>query len=325
MPAPRTLRPFPYTPPPQLLGDIGGTHARFALADNGVLRPGSIRRFETAGHPELAPLVADYLRQVAAPECDGVCLAVAGPVHKDRVQMTNLDRELTRETLAGLAGTDRVFFLNDLQAQGHALPVLAERHLRLLRPGASFIPGATRLVVGIGTGLNAAAVLPVADGVLVPPSEAGHGPLPQHDDEERALARWLQARHGLAIAEEALAARGLAAIHEFRGQPPATPEALVDAIATGAAQARATGALYARLLGRFLAGLALIHLPFGGICLSGGLARALAPHLPDLGLEQGLAATGRYTGLLRDVAIWLVEDDHAALAGCAAFLTAQRP
>lgn len=321
---PRVLKPFPYTPPPQLLGDIGGTNARFALADNGVLRPGSIRRIATAEQPDLTELVSGYLKQVAAPECDAVCLAVAGPVRDGRVEMTNLPRGLTPGALAGPAGTERVFFLNDLQAQGHALPGLAPRQLRALRPGAAPADGATRLVVGIGTGLNAAVVLATPGGLLVPPSEAGHIHLPQQDDEERALARWLAARHGIATAEEALSGRGLSAIHAFRDQPPATPAALVAAIASGDSQARATGALYARLLGRFLAGLALIHLPWGGIFLSGGAARALAPHLMDLGLEQGFTGMGRYSDLLRDIAIWLIDDDYAALTGCAAFLAAQR-
>ena len=90
---------------PQLLADIGGTHTRLALADAGVLRPGSIRRYRNEGHATFEALLALYLRDCGVRECAGVCLAVAGPVRDGVVRMTNLGWELRREALRALTGS----------------------------------------------------------------------------------------------------------------------------------------------------------------------------------------------------------------------------
>ena len=79
----RILKPWPFTPAPQLVADLGGTNTRVALADGGVLRQGSIRRFANAGHASLSDILRAYLAQTATTECSGVCVAVAGPVTDD--------------------------------------------------------------------------------------------------------------------------------------------------------------------------------------------------------------------------------------------------
>lgn len=319
---PEPLSPRPESPP-QLVADIGGTNTRLALADGGALRPGSIRRFYNADHATFEGLLGQYLRDSAVSGCAAVCFAVAGPVRDGAVQMTNLGWELRHEALAAQTGCNRVHFLNDLQAQGYALDVLDKRHQRALLPGPEAPGAATRLVVGIGTGFNAAPVHRTAQGLFVPPSECGHIHLPRHDASEEALAAWLAAQHGLATVEEALCGRGLASIHRHLGHGTATPEALVEAIAAGNPAARETGALYAKLLGRVLHDLALIHLPFGGIWLIGGTARAIGPHLAGFGLAGHFRAMGRQSALMEAFSINLIEDDYAALAGCAAWLGAQ--
>lgn len=308
--------------PPQLVADIGGTNTRLALADAGVLRADSIRRYRNAGYPGFEALLGAYLATQAPGDCGGVCIAVAGPVREGRVRMTNLGWELTRDAIARQTGSDRVHFLNDLQAQGLALDGLNSHQQQTLLP-APAAPGAiSRLVVGIGTGFNAAPVHRHAGRLFVPPSECGHIHLPRHEPEESALADWLAARHGIGTVEEALSGRGLAAIHRFLGHGDTTPEAIVAAIVTGKPDAKETGALYTRLLGRVLADLALIHLPFGGIWLIGGTARAIAPHLAGFGLARHFRAMGRQAPLMDTFAIHLLDDDFAALLGCALWLTA---
>jgi len=84
-----------------------------------------------------------------------------------------------------------------------------------------------------------------------------------------------------------------------------------------------TGVLYAQILGRVLASFALVHLPFGGIFLLGGVARAMAPHLIDLGMAQTFAEMGRFSEMMAEFPVKVIEDDYAALLGCAAYLTAQ--
>ena len=126
----RPLKPWPYTPAPQLVADIGGTNTRVALADGGVLRQGSIRKYANAGRASLTEILRQYLAETATLDCAGVCVAAAGPVRGGVARMTNLAWEITAADLAAVGGTARVAILNDLQAQGHALGSLDPRHLR---------------------------------------------------------------------------------------------------------------------------------------------------------------------------------------------------
>jgi glucokinase len=311
----------PHAPPaPVLVADIGGTNTRLALADGPVLRQGSIRRVLNAGQPSLAPILARYLAETGGESVAGLCLAVAGPVRDGVAQMTNLDWTISAAALAADLGIPRVLLLNDLQAQGHALAGLSARALRPILHGQPAPAEAARLVVGAGTGFNAAPVHYAHGRTVVPPSECGHIHLPRHGQTEEALARHLAQTHGIATVEEALCGRGLVTLHSWLNGTALAGDAILAALAAGDAAALRTGQLYARLMGRTLATLALTHLPWGGIYLIGGVARAFAPHLAGLGLGQAYAEMGRFSDLVRSIPVWSVEDDYAALAGCAAAL-----
>lgn len=315
---PRSAIPQPAAP--VLVADIGGTNTRLALADGTVLRPGSIRRVRNAGQPGIAPILTDYLRDQGSEGVSAVALAVAGPVRNGIAQMTNLAWTLASADLAETLGVPRVLLLNDLQAQGHALGGLSARALRAILPGQPAEAGASRLVVGAGTGFNAAPVHYAGGRTLVAPSECGHIHLPRHGQTEEALAAHLAARHGIATVEEALCGRGLEALDAWLTGAPRGADAIMAALAAGEAAAVRTGQLYARLMGRTLATLALTHLPWGGIYLIGGVARAFAPHLAGLGLGAAMTEMGRFSDLVASIPVWSVEDDYAALAGCAAAL-----
>ncbi|MCB1406763.1 MAG: ROK family protein [Rhodobacteraceae bacterium] len=321
----RILKPWPFTPAPQLVADIGGTNTRVALADSGVLRQGSIRRYANTGRASLVEILRAYLAETATSETTGVCVAAAGPVRDGVARLTNLDWEITVQDLAEVGGTAQVAILNDLQAQGQALSSLDPRHLRTLMPGRPATPEASRLVVGAGTGFNAAPVHHSPAGTHVSPSECGHIHLPQHGDQEQALARHLARKHGIATVEEVLCGRGLVALHHWTSGQDLSPDALIEALGAGDPAARETGALYARIMGRVLASLALVHLPYGGIFLIGGVARAMAPHLVSLGMAQSFAEMGRFSEMMAEFPVRVIEDDYAALLGCAAHLTRMAP
>lgn len=324
MPAPnrfsapaRALSPAP----PVLVADLGGTNTRVALADAGVLRQGSIRRYLNADHRGLAPILRAYLRDIGGEVCAAVCLSVAGPVRGGTAQMTNLDWLIDTQALAAELEVPRVALLNDLQAQGHALAGLPQRSLEVIVPAqAAPAPGASRLVVGAGTGFNAAPVHYTGRGAVVAASECGHIHLPRHGATEEALARHLAEAHGVATVEEVLCGRGLVALHAWLGGREREGDAIMAALAAGDAAALRTGQLYVRVFGRVLATLALTHLPYGGIYLIGGVARAFAPHMAALGLGASMTEMGRFSGLMTEFPVWSVVDDYAALAGCASYL-----
>jgi len=313
-----------------LLADIGGTNTRVALADGAGVRRDSAVSFRNADHPGLEPILAAYLAQQGLASVEGACVAVAGPVQDGVAEMTNLSWVIDAAQLTRATGAGRTAILNDLQAQGHALGHTAPDHLRRVVDGPAK-PGASMLVVGLGTGVNAAPVHNTPWGRVVPPSECGHVNMAVRCDEDLQLVRFIEsllASRGDAPhcgVEEVLAGRGLANLYSFAATQAGVAGDLTSAqvfarLEAGDAVAAHAAALYVRILAQTLADLALIHLPYDGIYLIGGMSRAMVPHFARFGLDTGFREMRRVDLLIRDFSITVVEDDYAALTGCAAYL-----
>jgi glucokinase len=308
------------TDAPNLVADLGGTNTRVALADGPALRDGSIRRFRNADHAGLDAVLRAYVAETGVAVLSGACVAVAGPVRDGQAHMTNLDWAMDEALIAHATGARRVALINDLQAQGHALGHIAAEYLREVVAGSGARGDAAQLVIGIGTGFNAAPVHEAAGMRVVAPSECGHITLPVRSADDLALAQHLKAQHGFAAVEEALSGRGLVALHGWLGGRAQDAAGIVAGLDAGETQAEATGRLFARLLGTVTGDLALIHLPFGGIYLIGGVARAFGQHLARLGFAEAFRDKGRFGDFVATFPVRVVEDDYAALTGCAAHL-----
>lgn len=313
-----------------LLADIGGTNTRVALADGRVVRRASAVSFRNADHPGLESVLTAYLAQQGLAGVDGACVAVAGPVQDGVAEMTNLAWVIDAGQLTRATGAGQTAILNDLQAQGQALGQIAPDHLRRVMEGPSR-PGSSMLVVGLGTGVNAAPVHNTPWGRVVPPSECGHVNMPVRSDEDLALVRFIE---GLLASrdepahcgvEEVLAGRGLGNLYSFAAAQAGTTAQQTSAqvfagLAAGDPVAAHAARLYVRILAQTLADLALIHLPYDGIYLIGGMARAMTPHFARFGLTETFREPRRIDLLTEAFSITVVEDDYAALTGCAAYL-----
>ena len=316
-----------------ILADIGGTNTRVALADGTRVRLDTIRRFLNAEYQargqDIAHVLKDYLAQTGA-TVSGVCVAAAGPVQDGVATMTNLAWVMDAAKLSAATGAKKVAILNDLQAQGQALGHIPAENLRRVIPGP-VKSGAAMLVVGLGTGVNAAPVHPGTLGRVVPPSECGHVNMPVRTEEDYRLLRFVEARLAAegevahAGVEEVLAGRGLANLHAFAATEAGRPDSLTSAevlaaLAAGDTTAAHAARLYVHILGQTLADLALIHLPYGGIYLIGGMARAMTPSFASFSLATQFREPRRVDLLETEFSVTVVEDDYAALTGCAAYL-----
>ena len=281
-----------------LLADIGGTNTRVALARGAELLPDTIRRFRNADHDSLDSVLGAYLQSEGQPDCAGACVAVAGPVRDGKARLTNLDWTISKDSLARAAQAEVVAVLNDLQAQGHALGHLAADAVIPIHAGQP-APDARMLMIGIGTGFNCAPVHTRTDTRIVPPSEAGHATLPVRTAQELELATHLEHEHGYAAVEDVLSGRGLGHLQHWwatrSGDPRQMDGAAVLAGAdAGDAHALEVLSLFVRILGRVTGDLALMHLPYGGIFLVGGMSNAVAPWLTRLGFAEALGDKGRF-------------------------------
>ncbi|WP_127900277.1 glucokinase [Solirhodobacter olei] len=311
-----------------LVADIGGTNTRVALAEGTALKPGSIRRYRNTDFPGLESVIRRYIEEEEGVDCAGACVAAAGPVRDGVAHMTNLDWTIEPAMLARAAGAEKVAILNDLQAQGHALGALAPESLRPVVEGPQAAAHAAKLVIGVGTGFNAAPVHEAPGGRIVAASECGHVNMPVRTEADLRLAHFVETAHGFPGVEDVLSGRGLERLYAWVASEAGSPAEkkaaeIMAALEDGSDPLAATAArAFVRLFGSEAGNLALTHLPFGGIFLVGGVARAFTAHLGPMGFTEAFRDKGRFAGFMQNFPVWIIEDDYAALTGCAAYLAA---
>ncbi len=311
-----------------VVADIGGTNTRVALAEGRLVLPESIRRYRNSEFPGLESVLKRYIADEDGVDPKAACVAVAGPVRDGRATMTNLDWTMDKSTIARATGAETVAILNDLQAQGHALGFIDPANVRTIIPFPQASEQAAKLVIGVGTGFNAAPVFETDAGRYVTPSESGHVNLPVQTDAEMRLCRYVSTAHGFPSVEDVLSGRGLERVYAWLGEEAEDPrEAKASDIMQSCAQGndnRATEAakVFTRMMGTVAGNLSLIQLPFGGVYLVGGVARAFAPYLHDYGFADAFRNKGRFSGFMSNFGVAVVEDDYAALTGSAAHLVA---
>jgi glucokinase len=310
-----------------LLADIGGTNTRVALARGRTVLRDTIRRYANAGHPGLDAVLSAYMQEVGVSDCAGACVAAAGPVRGGVAALTNLDWTIDGSVVAAGTGAEVVAVLNDLQAQGHALGHLASDSVRTVIPrGLPAEPGAAQLVIGVGTGFNAAPVHDEGDLRIVAASECGHASLPVRTADDLSLLTFVERAHGFPGVEDVLSGRGLERVDAWvrakaGGSGDRKAAKIMEAIAAGTdPDAEATGEVFVRILGTVAGDLSLIHLPFGGVYLIGGVARAFTPHFTRFGLSRAFRDKGRFSDFMQNFEVSVIEDDFAALVGCAVHL-----
>lgn len=310
---------------PVLVADIGGTNSRFALVDSDG-RLGAPVRVEVADHETLA----DALRTEALPALGAAprsaMMALAAVIEGDRPKLTNAPWVIDPKHLMTEFGWDQVTLLNDFEALSLSLPYLAEGDVAPIG-GGTHQPLDTKLVVGPGTGLGVAALIPV-DGRWLPIStEAGHadiGPIDRRDFEiwphiapaaDRISGETLISGPGIERLYRAIArANGT----EPAPRPASEIVALADARDDTAAVE--TMERFVTYLGRFAGNYALIFLARGGIYLGGGIAPRIQRHLARGGFRRAFENKRPFGSLLESTATSVITEPEPALSGLAALV-----
>ena len=191
--------------------------------------------------------------------------------------------------------------------------------------GARGDAGATCLVIGIGTGFNSALVLEEPEGRRVPPSESGHANMMVRSAADQAFFDFMVAEQGFAAIEDALSGRGLENIYRWLAQDGDGKPAMTAAEITRGADETAQAAMrhFVANLGNTVGNLALIQLPFGSIYMVGGVARAMTPYLKPFGFREHFIDKGRFGEFMERFSVHVIDDDWAALIGCAQHLASR--
>ena len=314
-------------PPSVLVADIGGTNTRFGIVDaDGALR----RRLELRSDDFPGPAEAALRFLEGVPEGEkprrGV-LAVACPVTGDRVRLTNRSWDFSLDEMRLSLGLDELRAINDFAALALSLPVLGEGDLRRVKAGTR-ATGASMALLGPGTGLGVAGLLPAAGAWWPVLSEGGHRDLAvAADDREWQVYRVLFRQRGHVSAEDVLSGPGLvqlaSALRELEGRPEEdlTPPLVVERARADADSIEAeTVRLFSTWLGAVAGDLALILDARGGVFVGGGILPKMGELFDEDAFRRRFLAKGRYREYLEDIPIDLILHPTAALLGAARLL-----
>ena len=303
-----------------LVADIGGTNTRCAIGAAG----GSIARvatFRNREYPGLGDLLATYLDGLPPGERPRrAALAVAAPISGRRVRMINIDWEFTTDDLATRLRLEQVEVLNDFAALAWSLPALGAADLVQVGGGEAR-PRAAKVVLGPGTGLGTAGLVPVGErGWAAVAGEGGHTTLPAADDAEADLIRRARDRHGHCSAERLVSGPGLATLHELRTGTALTPEALGAAAAAGDPAAVASASAGFRLLGTVAGNVALAFGATGGVYIGGGIVPRHLELFERSGFRERFEAKGRYREYVAPIPVYVIVAPYPGLAGLLAYV-----
>lgn len=306
-----------------LVGDIGGSNTRLALAethgDTVVLSHRQHYANTDAG--SLAELIHRFLADTPGP--GRACLAVAGPTDGRSVSLTNLDWRIAADDLEREFGLP-VRLINDFESVAWGLDALTTDNRVMLQAGMAK-PGSPRLAMGPGTGLGVALSIASRTGYRPLPGEGGHVGFAATDEEQASLLRFMQERHGRVSVERILSGPGIADLFAFcraaSGRPvkrERSPAEVTRAALDGSDPIAAWAMrLFCRILGQTAGDLALVAGARGGVYLAGGIPPRILPLLNDGEFMAGFRAKGRFSGWMESVPVAVVSDPDIGLKGAA--------
>ena len=307
----------------RLVGDIGGTNARFAIAEPGK-DPHDVRKLPAAQYPSLVEAAEDYLS--GAPMVEEAVLAVAGPVLGDEVRFSNSSWRFSIDDVRRRLGLRKLVVINDLVAQALSFAALRPDEIGSVKSGTRD-PAQPALVIGPGTGLGVAFLLNNAGTLVGLPSEGGHATFAPIDRLQAEILSRLQDQYAHVSVERLLSGSGLLAIAktlaEINGE-------IIDVHDPRDVSARAAAGqcptcheairVFSSILGSTAGSLALTLLTGGGAIITGGLCRGLRPLWDVEALTRAFVAKGRFKSYLDRIPIDQILRPHAGLLGAAVYV-----
>ena len=324
-----------------LAGDVGATKILLEAGDfrSGAWTPAIQRRYLVADFDDFPAVIARFWTdwqevRPARARITAAAIGAAGPLQGKSITLTSRAWKIDSDTIFRKIDSDTNFpktrVLNDLAAAAHGLASMGGRDVRTVQPGR-VEAGEPRVILGVGTGLGVAYLVPNKSSPTpfsVLPGEGGHVGFSPASAEQAALWQAMFRRHGRVEAEQVCSGAGLANIYEFlQGESAAAPTRRDGAwIAESAARGDATSIkaldLFAECLGNIAADHALATLARGGVYLAGGVIAKLAPSFNVERFRSAFAAKGVFSTQLMKIPVKLVTNERIALIGAASVAAA---
>jgi glucokinase len=317
---------------PFLVADIGGTNTRYALVtgideSTGEFQINQSRVFMSADYDSFSLSLDTYLETITGLRPRNACIAIAGPVTDDVVELTNLKWQFSVTKLKKQYGFNTLLVMNDFAALAYGVPHIPDSALFSIKPGTTDDKSA-KVIIGPGTGLGVAALIPTATGFHPAPGEGGHVAIAPGNDIELELFKVLRQQQQHISAEDLLSGSGLlnlyrnyAKLHQQPTSDIFTPAEVTQHALTNSdpicVEAFNT---FLGLLGSYCGDLALIYGAKGGVYLGGGILPRIQPHIADSQFLSRFMNKGAMRKYVKDIPIQLITHRQPALIGTAAWL-----
>jgi glucokinase len=317
------------------VADIGGTHARFALAEvrqGSVVSLGEAVTLRTSDHDDLQSAWAEFGQSVGAGLPDALALAFAGSVGEKSLKLTNSQWAVRTELLQRQLGIAQVTIVNDFGAIAHAAAQLGQEHFEhCCGPETPLPKTGLTTIMGPGTGLGVAQLLRAADGYHVLETEGGHIDFAPLDSVEDLIVAHLRDRYSRVSVERVVSGSGLANLYGAMAALEGREAALSETEAIWNSALDASDPLAVAALDRFflsfgsVAGdLALAH-GASAVVIAGGLGYRLKHRVAASGFARRFVAKGRFQGRMEAIPVKLLDHPQPGLYGAAAAFAKEHP
>lgn len=317
-----------------LAGDIGGTKTHLALFENGEKRKWvADYKYKSAKYENLGEIVSQFIEMQGNPPIGTACFGIAGPIQDRKCKTTNLPWVIDADEIERQTKTDRVFLLNDLEANAYGIDCLSEEEFFTLNPGVPH--KGNRALIAAGTGLGEAGIY--WDGAAHHPfgSEGGHCSFAPENDLEIKLLRYLKKRYDHVSYERILSGPGFTHLYQFlieegyekesekvkKAFENEDPPRVITEMGIKNADPACQRALemFVAIYGSETANLALQMLAVGGVYIGGGIAPKILNELGEGGFMKRFIQKGRFTSLLLGIPVKVILNENTALLGAGAY------
>lgn len=330
-----------------LAGDIGGTKTILRLVEvtEVTLTEKSFKtvkeaQYLSANFPDLVPMVREFLGEDKKFLPQIACLAIAGPVVNNTCHLTNINWVLDSQRLEMELNIPKISLINDFAANSFGILGLKDVDIHTLQSGEANKKSPIA-VIGAGTGLGEAFLIPQGNKYQIFATEGGHTDFAPRNDLETELLKYL--RHKLKVehisVERVVSGQGITSIYQFLRDSNFAPESpeiaekiktweveknkTIDpaAIISQAAFKQSdrlceqTMEMFIEAYGAETGNLALKLLAYGGIYITGGIAAKILPLMQDGRFLKTFKHKGRVSSLIDEIPVHIVLNPHVGLVG----------
>ncbi|ASQ46015.1 glucokinase [Legionella clemsonensis] len=309
-----------------IVADIGGTNARFSRVDFCNWHVDKVAVYPCANFPSLVAALAYYQESQKLSAIKHIAIAIACPVIDDVVRMTNFHWQFSIREIKEQLNIAELQVMNDFTAAAMSLPLLGNEEKVQVGQGSADL-SKPMVVLGAGTGLGVAHLIPTDKGFIPIAGEGGHATWAAQTEQEWFIQRYLTTKYGHVSCERLLSGAGLEAIYlalasyqEIKVVPLSAAQISTFALTKQCDLAFAAVNQFFASLGCYAGDLALTLGALGGVYIAGGIVPKLLPLMEASSFRARFENKGRSSRFNVQIPTYVITAEQPGLLGAAAYL-----